>query len=116
MPRLQRFIECLGAALCEHATAALARLVPFETALLEVAKSLHKATQKRMSPADVRAALRQLISSSPETVELFIQDGVAAIQPPVAEEFRENLLQYLELMPEVARQALRRPGDPAGTS
>ena len=40
MPRLQKFVECLGTALCEYATAALARLVPFETALLEVARSL----------------------------------------------------------------------------
>ena len=82
MPRLQQFIECLGTALCEHATAALARLVPFETSLLEVARSLHRWAGKRMPAGDVRAALRELVSSSAETVELSIQDAVAAIRPP----------------------------------
>src|SRR5947209_4019598 len=116
MPPLQKFIECLGTALCEHATAALARLVPFETALLEVARSLHKVTTVRLTPADLRAALRELVSSPAETVELALHDGVAAIRPLVPEEFRETLVGYLELMPELARQALRRPGDPDGTS
>jgi serine/threonine protein kinase len=60
--------------------------------------------------------LRELVSSPAETVQLVIQDGVAAIRPPVPEEFRETLVEYMELLPEVVRQALRRPGDPAGTS
>jgi hypothetical protein len=109
-------VECLGAALCEYATAALAGLVPFETALLEVAKSLHRTTTKSMTPGDVRAALREVVSSPPETVELTIHDGVAALRPPVAEEFRDTLVAYLELLPEITRQALRRPGDPEGVS
>jgi hypothetical protein len=116
MPPLQKFIECLGTALSEYATAALARLVPFETALLEVARSLHKVTTARLSPVELRAALRELVSSPPETVELAVQDGVAAIRPPVPEEFRETLVSYLELLPELIRQALRRPGDPYGVS
>jgi hypothetical protein len=116
MPRLQRFIECLGVALCEHATAALARLVPFETALLDVARSLHRITARALPPSDLRASLRELVSSPAETVQLGIQDGVAAIRPPVPEEFRETLVEYMELLPEVVRQALRRPGDPDGTS
>ena len=116
MPRLEKFVECLGTALCEYATAALARLVPFETALLEVARSLHRLTTVQLTPADLRACLRELVSSPAETVELAIQDGVAAIKPPVPEEFRETLVSYLELMPELIRQALRRPGDPDGVS
>jgi Protein kinase domain len=116
MARLQKLVECLGAALAQHATAALARLVPFETSLLEVARSLHRATVQSMTPADLRAALREVVAGSPETVELAIEDGVAAIRPPVPEEFRKTLVSYLELLPEVTRQALRRPGDPAGTS
>jgi len=116
MPRLEKFVECLGTALCEYATAALARLVPFETALLEVAKSLHRVTTVQLTPADLRACLRELVSSPAETVELAIQDGVAAIRPPVPEEFRETLVNYLELLPELVRQALRRPGDPDGVS
>src|SRR5262245_7561754 len=98
MPRLQRLVECLGAALCEHATAALARLVPFETALLEVARSLHRNTTKSMSDRELRAALRELVSSPPETVELAIQDGVATTRPPVPEEFHDSLIQYMELL------------------
>jgi len=116
MPRLEKFVECLGTALCEYATAALARLVPFETALLEVARSLHRLTTVQLTPAELRACLRELVSSPAETVELAIQDGVAAIKPPVPEEFRETLVDYLELMPELVRQALRRPGDPDGVS
>ena len=72
MPRLQKFVECLGTALCEYATAALARLVPFETALLEVARSLHRATAKTFHPSELRASLREAVSSPPETVELAI--------------------------------------------
>lgn len=116
MPRLQTFVECLGTALCEYATAALARLVPFETALLEVARSLHRRTSVQLTPADVRASLRELVSSPAETVQLAIHDAVAALRPPVPEEFRETLVAYLELLPELARQGLRRPGDPAGIS
>src|SRR5215210_4633798 len=116
MARLQKLIECLGAALCQYATAALARLVPFETALLEVARSLHRETGVRLPPKELRAALREAVSSPPETVELAIQDGVAEIRPPVPEEFRDTLLAYLEQLPEVVRQGLRRPGDPDGVS
>jgi hypothetical protein len=116
MARLQKLVECVGAALCEHATAALARLVPFETALLEVARFVHRETTKSMSPGDLRAALREVVSSPPETVELALQDGIAAIRPPVPEEYRDTLVRYLELLPEVIRQALRRPGDPSGAS
>jgi hypothetical protein len=116
MPRVRKLVECVGAALCEYATAALARLVPFETALLEVARSVHRRVTATMTVSDLRACLRELVSSSPETVELGLHDGVADIRPPVPEEFRETLVAYLELLPEVARQALRRPGDPEGTS
>jgi serine/threonine protein kinase len=116
MPRLQKFVEHLGVALCEYASAALARLVPFETALLEVARSLHNTVAQSMPPAELRAALREIVSSPAETVELAIQDGVSAIRPPVQEEFRDALVAYLELLPEVIRQALRRPGDPDGVS
>jgi Protein kinase domain len=116
MPRLEKFVECLGTALCEYATAALARLVPFETALLEVARSLHRQTTVQLTPAELRACLRELVSSPAETVELAIQDGVAAIRPSVPEEFRDTLINYLELLPELVRQALRRPGDPDGVS
>src|SRR5437764_11009223 len=101
MPRLEKFVECLGTALCEYATAALARLVPFETALLEVARSLHRVTTVRLTPAELRAALRELVSSPGETVELAVHDAVAGIRPPVPEEFREALVGYLELLPEV---------------
>ena len=116
MPRVQQFVEFLGAALCEHATAALARLVPFETTLLDVARALHRRTVTAMQPRELRASLRELVSSPAETVELAIHDGVSAIRPDVPEEFRDSLIQYLELLPEVIRQALCRPGDPDGES
>mgnify|MGYP000449767256 CR=1 FL=1 len=60
MPRLQTLAECLGAALCEHATAALARLVPFETAA-----------------GKARASLRGM------TVEDSIQTWVKLNKPPI---------------------------------
>lgn len=115
MARLQQFVECLGASLCENATGALARLVPFETTLLDVAKAIHQRTSK-LSPADVRMSIREIVSSPAETVELAIQDALHSIKPPVPEEFREIVLQYLETLPEIFRQALRRPGDLEGVS
>lgn len=115
MSGLRQFLECLGSALCEFATAALARLVPFETALLEVAKATHRYTST-LKPSQVRAALREIVSAPAETVELAIQDALYDIRPPVPEEFRETLLHYLEMLPEIARQALRRPGDMEGVS
>ena len=69
-----------------------------------------------MTVSDLRACLRELVSAPPETIELGLHDGVADIRPSASEEFRETLVAYLELLPEVARQALRRPGDPDGTS
>src|SRR5829696_9881715 len=99
MARLQKLVECLAAALAQHATAALARLVPFETSLLEVARSQHRATVQAMTPADLRVALREVVSGSPETVELAIQDGIAAIRPAVPEDYRPTLASYLELLP-----------------
>lgn len=116
MARLRNLIEHLSASLCEYASAALARLVPFETALLEVARDTHRRISGSMATSDLRASLRELVASSPETVELAINDGVADVRPVVPEEFRETLLAYLELLPEVVRQALRRPGDPEGSS
>jgi hypothetical protein len=116
MPRFQSFVESLGGALCEYASAALAKLVPFETSLLEVARSLHRTIARTMSPGELRASLREVVASPAETIELAIQDGVSEIRPTVPEEFRDTLVAYLELLPEVIRQALRRPGDPDGTS
>ena len=115
MARLQQFVECVGASLCECATAALARLVPFETTLLDVARAMHRHTAK-FSPADIRMSIREIVSSPAETVELAIQDAIYGIRPAVPEEFRENLLHYLEMLPEIFRQALRRPGDLEGVS
>lgn len=115
MPRLQQLFECIGSALCVYATAALARLVPFETALLEVAKETFAQTST-WEPAEIRVGLREIVSSPAETVELAVQDALMNIRPEVPEEFRESLLQYLEMLPEICRQALRRPGDMEGIS
>ena len=115
MPRLQEFVECIGTAVCEYASAALAGLAPFETALLDVARATHRQCVGQ-HPADLRFALREIVSAPAETVELAIQDAVGSIRPAVPDDFRESLISYLELLPEVARQAMRRPGDPAGAS
>jgi hypothetical protein len=115
MPRLQQFFECLGSALCEYATAGLARLVPFETSLLEVSRYLHR--RYAASPGtDLRTVFRELVSSPDETIELSILDALDDIRPTVPEEYRDALMSYMEVIPEVVRQALRRPGDPAGLS
>jgi serine/threonine protein kinase len=116
MPRLQMMFECLGAALCENGAPALSRLAPFESYLLNFARATHRHIVAIMPPAELRAALRELISAPEETVELAVYDAVASIQPPVPEELRETLVEYLQLLPEVVRQRLRRPGDPAGIS
>jgi hypothetical protein len=115
MPHLQYFIEVLAVALCECSEAALAKLVPFESSSLEVARSVHRRLLG-LSPNEVRGMIRELVSAPTETVELAVQDGVLSAKPTVPEEFRDTLIQYLDLLPEVARQALRRPGDPEGFS
>lgn len=115
MPHLKHFIEVLSAALCECSTAALAKLAPFESSALEVARALHR-RMMGLGANEVRGMLRELVSSPAETVELAIQDGVLHTKPSVPEEVRDTLVFYLDALPEIARQALRRPGDPEGIS
>src|SRR5205085_1668117 len=91
-------------------------LVPFEPALLEVARSTHRRVEGSMTVSDLRPCLRELVSGPHETTELGPQDGVADVRPPAPGAFREPLGAYPAPLPDLARQALRRPGDPEGTS
>lgn len=115
MPHLRHFIEALSATLCECSSAALTKFAPFEATALDVARALHQ-RMMGISAAEIRAMLRELVSAPEETVELSIQDGIQRTKPAVPEAVRDTLIQYLDLLPEVARQALRRPGDPDGLS
>lgn len=115
MPHLQHLIEVLSATLCECSGAALAKLAPFEATSLEVARGLHQRLLG-VSPAEIRGMLRELVCTPAETVQLAIQDGIVHTKPVVPDVMRDTLAQYLDLLPEIVRQTLRRPGDPDGTA
>lgn len=114
MSRLQRLLECVASSVHKHSEAALARLVPFETSLYEVARETHRRAQIYLPPNDLRAAFRELIFSPTSTLSFLIDDTLESLQ--VEEEFRETLQAYLNTMPVVCRHALRRPSDIHGQS
>ena len=115
MPRFQSFVESLEAPCAStHRRAGSAR--PSRPRFWRSLDPCTERITRTMSPGELRASLREVVASPAETIELAIQDGVAEIRPAVPEEFRDTLVAYLELLPEVIRQALRRPGDPDGTS
>lgn len=114
MSRLQRLLECVAAAVHRHSEAALARLVPFETSLYEVARETHRRVQAFLPPNDLRAAFRELLFSPTATLSFLIDETLESLQ--IEEEFRETLQAYLNTLPITAHHALRRPSDIHGQS
>jgi len=114
MPRLQTLLECAGRAICEYG-APSDRPIPAD-GIVAILRATHQQIAKRLSEADLRAALREAVGAPQDTVELALRDAVATVAADRTDKERAVLTAYLELFPPTLRQALRRPGDPAGTS
>jgi formylglycine-generating enzyme required for sulfatase activity len=116
MPRLQRFFECVANALCDTAGPGSADPLPIADSLLAVARSAHQHISARFTDADLRVALREAVAAPQETVDLALEDAVAAVAANRAWIKRNAFMAILELIQPTLRQVLRRPGDIAGTS
>ena len=116
MPRLQTYFECVAHALCETAAAAPEGTAPIGDSLLAVVRAAHEQIAGQFASEDLCAALREVVAVPQETVDLEMQDAVAMIAGKRPWIKRNELIAYLDLIRPLVRQALRRSGDPAGTS
>ena len=116
MPRLQTYLECVARAICETGGLRLAGTTVQGNSLLAVVRGAHQQISLRLSEADLRTALREAVAAPLETVELALSDAIASVAGDRTEDERALLTGFLELIPPIIRQALRRPGDPSGTS
>jgi formylglycine-generating enzyme required for sulfatase activity len=85
-------------------------------ALLHFIRTAHQSCDSRLGRADLRASLREAVAAPLDTVDLALRDAVYRVAGDRTAEDRAALTGYLELIPSITRQSLRRPGDPAGTS
>lgn len=115
MSRLQQFFEFTGRAVLENGGPPR-ECSPIGDALLAFIRGMLRHMQPRFSNEDVRTALREAIAAPQETVELAMSDAIYTVASNRTDEERRSLAAFLELIPNTVRQALRRPGDPVGTS
>ncbi len=115
MPRLQQFLECIGRAVFENGGPPR-DCTPIGDSLIATVRAAHQQVAATFSKEDIRTALREAIAAPQETVELALNDALYNIAGNRSDDDRNALAAYLELIPDTMRQALRRPGDPVGTS
>ena len=115
MPRLQQFLECFGRAVFENGGPPR-DCAPIGDSLMAFIRSAQRQMAHRFTNEDVRTALREAIAAPQETVELALSDAVFDVAADRSSDDRHALASYLELLSNSVRQALRRPGDPMGTS
>jgi len=116
MPGLFHILRCLARAVVKNGARALLRLVPFAEFALDIAQDTHAEFAKESDENDLRAALQELSQAPSREIHQAAQQVAiqeAAGQP---EEFRLNLVSYLDQLPASIRQTLRRPSDPSGTT
>lgn len=115
MSRLQHLLEHIGRAVLQNGGPPR-NFTPIGDSLHSFVRAAHAQVSSRMSESDIRTALREAIASPEETVELALDDALTNVADGRSDDERHALGAYLELIPSSARQALRRPGDPLGTS
>ncbi|MCE9532849.1 MAG: SUMF1/EgtB/PvdO family nonheme iron enzyme, partial [Planctomycetes bacterium] len=115
MPRLRTFLECAVRAICEQGVPRRDHLAP-QHGYFKMLRSFENQINKQLPSEDVRAALREAISAPEETVELLLRDAISEVAHDRPYFERSALTMFLELLPPTFKQALRRPGDPSGTS
>ena len=115
MPRLQQFLECFGRAVFENGGPPRDCAVVGDP-LIAYVRAAQQQMATSFSEEDIRTALREAIAAPQETVELALSDALYNVANDRSDEERHALAAYLELIPNSVRQALRRPGDPVGTS
>lgn len=115
MPRLQQFLECIGKAVLENGGPPR-EFGPIGDPLIGFVRGTQRHITACFSEEDIRTALREAIAAPQETVDLALSDAIYTVASDQSGEDRNALASYLELVPNSIRQALRRPGDPLGTS
>jgi len=117
MPRLQTLLECVGRAVSVHGAAELGRPEPLGDALLAIARAAFEGAAARLPGEDaLREAFQEAVSVPPETIELAVRDAVADVLPTENGDNHERVTRYLQVLPAVISQGLRRPGDDHGSS
>jgi formylglycine-generating enzyme required for sulfatase activity len=115
MPRLQTLLECIGRAIRQNGWPSPDGPAFSGGWLLEIIRSAQQRFALNLSHSDLHSALQEVVAAPQGTVDLTIQKALAALPYKSAHDDRAALTGFLELLPFSARQALRRPGDSAGT-
>src|SRR3954447_6212907 len=116
MPRFKVLFRCIAEAVCANGVRALAGLVPFGDVVYDVASDACERLREQEREDEIRVLVQEAVQASTEEVKqeaAAVVSEVAAGQP---ESVRLKLVSYLEQVPAVLRQSLKRPADPAGKS
>ncbi|MFO0881449.1 MAG: bifunctional serine/threonine-protein kinase/formylglycine-generating enzyme family protein [Gemmataceae bacterium] len=111
-----RLLRCIGEAVAAQGMRALAGLVPLGQQMYDIAADAIERYRRAELEACLRQDADQVLQASSEEVRLEasrIAQEVLAGRPP---EEIALLEQYLIQVPTVARQPLKRPSDPGGTT
>jgi hypothetical protein len=116
MARWKVWLRCLGEAVWGQVPKAIVGLLPLGERIFEAAEDFRQRLRQAQPPADRAAALVELTTVSPAEVQTEAQAIAAEVAPQQSPADQEKLAQYLQLVPLVTRQSLRRPEDPSGTT
>ena len=116
MIRVDRFLQCVGLAVCDKATPALSGHWPFADALPEVARTAFEHLRRELVTDDLQFALRTVASADPADFADALARALDRLADARALPYRDALGEYLGLIPQTAHQILRRPDDPSGQS
>ena len=116
MPGFLHIMRCVGRAVVKNGAGALASLVPFGSALFEIARDALEDYRKdpSNSEAALRAELEAMAQASPTEVREAAKEVASTEGKGLPEEVRATLLVTLVQMPDSTRKSLRRPADPSG--
>lgn len=116
MPRLQCFLECLGQALCEKGRRALDGRWPFSDVLPSVAKDTLDLLNKRLGGTEIWHAIQDAAAVDATDHMRRIQQVIEKLSRSFSVPQGPELCDYMQVIPSIVRQVLRRPSDPAGVT
>lgn len=116
MLRFEIFLQCLGQALCTQGARSLNGIVSFGEVIYQVAMEDVQRLRERGSAEEAAAGLGQAAAATPDEVRVRVEAVVTDVGKNHPPRLCKALANYLTHFPPVARQALRRPSDPAGST
>ncbi len=120
MARWGKMFHCVAAAVCGRGLKGLLGLIPYGEVLYDIGEDALRRWRQIESEEQMRAGLEEsLQAGSAEVVAeaaQAVEEVSAALPQPLPAAQKQTLTAYLTQIPALARQTLKRPEDPSGTT